>query len=65
MIAGLERMLDLTTGKTEYPDLKSCSGAKSMSRLDDVRLMLQAAFYVQGLGIACTRAHWRLKQGCN
>jgi len=65
MIASFERMLDLTTGKTEYPDLKSCSGAKSMSRLDEVRLTPQAAFYVQGSGIACTRAHWCVKQGCN
>jgi len=41
--AGLERMLDLTTGKAEYPALKSCSGAKSRYWLDGVRLTLRTA----------------------
>jgi hypothetical protein len=47
MIAGFERMLVLTTGKTEYPDLKPCSGAKRIDWRDRVGLRLQAAVHVR------------------
>jgi hypothetical protein len=36
-----------TTGKMEYPDLKPCSGAKRIDRLDQVGLTLQAAVHVR------------------
>jgi hypothetical protein len=46
-IARFERMLALTTGKTEYPDLKPCSGAKRIDWRDWVGLTLQAAVHVR------------------